>query len=600
VPSQIGKYEVLRRLGRGGMGTVFLGSDPDLGRLVAIKILHEHLYEEELLQRFLQEARAAASLRHDNIVTVYDVGQHDRQPYMAMEYVDGTSLGDMIRDRQTLTLADELACLEQLCAGLHYAHLKKIVHRDIKPANLMIDRAGVLRILDFGIARVEGSAMTTDGSMIGTLNYMSPEQMLGQAVDYRSDIFAVGAVAYELLSSQKAFGGSTHDGLLQRLAHDDPPSLIEIAPGVPPAVVAVVMRALAKRPDDRFSSLDEMRQALSNVRCRLDSQYELTVIAPPRSVSLSATPPPSSRSRHRPAPPVRSGFSRTKAAVAMALVVVAVAAPAGLWWRNATSNTATTVTIDGTPGNTPTRPTFVDATSPPEAVTPAAIPSATVVDPSLSSSASRPRADAGLSGPSAGREEEGKSARSAPAATSPATIPSAPTTTGSPLPPPGIVTPSAPPSAPTENVTAMPLPGPVASVPSPVPDPAPAAAPPAPSRVAVEGPRILRLLTRYQDAYRKMDVNAIGNVYVTFPRESRQQLERNFKACQAFDATFGTPDSFIGEDPTLATVNVRITYVCTPKTRQAPIVSSADEVFRLRKLGGDWLIERAGNMNAGS
>jgi hypothetical protein len=115
----------------------------------------------------------------------------------------------------------------------------------------------------------------------------------------------------------------------------------------------------------------------------------------------------------------------------------------------------------------------------------------------------------------------------------------------------------------------------------------------------VEGPHILRLLTRYQDAYRNMDVDAIGNVYVTFPRESRQQLERNFKACQAFDATFGTPDSFIGNDATLATVNVRITYVCTPKTRQAPIVTSADEVFRLRKIGGEWLIERAGNMNSG-
>ena len=197
MPAQIGKDEVVRLLGRGGMGTVYLARDADLDCPVAIKVLREQLFDEELLQRFFREARAAANLRHDNIITVYEVGHHDRQPFMAMGYIDGRSLGQVISAREPLPLGQRLSYLEQVCAGLHHAHREGIVHRDIKPPNLMVDRRDVIRIVDFGIARTQGSGMTMDGAMIGTLNYMSPEQMLGRQVDFRSDIFAVGAVAYE-------------------------------------------------------------------------------------------------------------------------------------------------------------------------------------------------------------------------------------------------------------------------------------------------------------------------------------------------------------------------------------------------------------------
>jgi tetratricopeptide (TPR) repeat protein/predicted Ser/Thr protein kinase len=288
IPDRIGKYEVIRRLGYGGMGTVYLARDPDLDRLLAIKVLRDQLFEDESLQRFLREARAAGNLRHENIITVYDAGQHDHQPFMAMEYVDGISFGEIVRLRQPLTIAEKLAYLEQICAGLYYAHDRGIVHRDIKPANLMVDRRHVVRILDFGIARVEGSGMTQTGAMIGTLNYMSPEQMLGRPVDHRSDIFAFGTVAYELLAYERAFPGGIEDGLLQRLPNEPPRPLAELCPGLPAELEAVVMRALAKLPQDRFGDLEEARQAFRTVRRQLDPKVDIEPTVMPRRASGSA------------------------------------------------------------------------------------------------------------------------------------------------------------------------------------------------------------------------------------------------------------------------------------------------------------------------
>ena len=262
LPSRVGNFEVLSQIGSGGMGVVYLGRDPELDRQVAIKVIREEVHDQEVLDRFFREARAAAALRHPNIITIYASGQHDYQPYMAMEYVDGESLADVIRLRRNVALADKISYLEQICAGLHFAHHAGIVHRDVKPANIMVDREGVVRILDFGIARIEGSAMTQDGSLMGSLNYMSPEQMLGRPIDHRSDIFSVGVVAYELLCYQQAFKGGLNDGLLQRLPNEDPPAMAQIYPGLPPALERVVMRALEKAPEKRFQNLVEMRSAI--------------------------------------------------------------------------------------------------------------------------------------------------------------------------------------------------------------------------------------------------------------------------------------------------------------------------------------------------
>ena len=282
LPSHIGDFEVIRQLGSGGMGTVYLGRDVALNRPVAIKMLREQVQDRELLARFLREAQAAATLRHPNIITIHATGHHEYQPYIVMEFVEGESLADVIAHRRPVTLADKLSYLEQICAGLHFAHRAGIVHRDVKPANLLVDREGVIRILDFGIARTAGSGMTRDGALIGTLNYMSPEQMLGRPIDHRSDIFAVGAVAYELLCYQQAFRGGLEDGLLHRLPHEDPPSLGELYKDLPPGIERIVVRALQKAPEHRFADLAEMRAAIVDIRRQMNTEAGLqTVVVRP-------------------------------------------------------------------------------------------------------------------------------------------------------------------------------------------------------------------------------------------------------------------------------------------------------------------------------
>ena len=261
-PFKIGQFQVLRQVGSGGMGAVYLGRDAELDRQVAIKVIRQEIHDQGILDRFFREARAAAALRHPNIITIYASGQHEHQPYIVMEFVDGESFADIIKQKRSLSLSQKLSYLEQVCAGLSVAHRAGIVHRDIKPANVMVDCDGVVRILDFGIARVEGSAMTQEGMLMGSLNYMSPEQMLGRTIDHRSDIFSVGSLGYELITYKQAFKGGLNDGLLQRLPYEDPPPLHEAAPDIPYAVEEIIMRALQKAPENRYPDLSEMRKAL--------------------------------------------------------------------------------------------------------------------------------------------------------------------------------------------------------------------------------------------------------------------------------------------------------------------------------------------------
>ena len=174
--TQVGRYEIQRKLGRGGMGSVYVAHDPVLGRMVAIKVFAGDLDLPDARERFSREARAAAALSHPNIVTVYDFGEYESQPYIVMEYVAGETLAGFIRRKTPVTLADKVRWMEELCAGAGYAHQMQLVHRDIKPANLMIDRSGRLKILDFGIARMLGLA-SNNSVMIGTPGFMAPEQI---------------------------------------------------------------------------------------------------------------------------------------------------------------------------------------------------------------------------------------------------------------------------------------------------------------------------------------------------------------------------------------------------------------------------------------
>lgn len=297
-PTTIGRYQVIKRLGTGGMGSVFLARDPELDRQVAIKLVKDDLAEDaELRERFLREARSAARLRHQNIITVFDIGDHDGRPFIAMEYIPGESLGDVVRRRTPIDLQRVLCWMESLCSGLSHAHRAGIVHRDIKPANLMVDADGILKIVDFGIARLGDSQLTRDGVLVGTVNYMAPEQLLGSASDYRADIFAVGAVFYELLTFNRAFPGTIADGLFNRICYESPFPLAQACPGLDDEIEVIVRQALEKDTASRYQDLELMAQDLATVRARLAATDQLMTVGTALTQdAVLTTPVPTPRS----------------------------------------------------------------------------------------------------------------------------------------------------------------------------------------------------------------------------------------------------------------------------------------------------------------
>ena len=273
-PEVIGKYRIERFLASGGMGDIYLGRDPMLDRPVAIKLLREGFDSDELRERFEREARSAGRLSHTNIVTIYEFGLFQERPFIAMEYVPGESLAAIIRRREPLPITRKLELIEGLCAGLAHAHRANIVHRDIKPANLIVDADGGLKVLDFGIVKLAGSGLTHHGVLVGTVNYMSPEQIAGapDGVDHRSDVFAVGAVFYELLAYQRAFPGQMAE-VLYKIVHASPDPLSHVCPGIDPAIEQCVNKCLDRDTDRRYQDLNVLRRELTRIRQRIDLEH---------------------------------------------------------------------------------------------------------------------------------------------------------------------------------------------------------------------------------------------------------------------------------------------------------------------------------------
>jgi serine/threonine protein kinase len=265
-PKQIGRYEIVARIGQGAMGEVYRARDPVLKREVAVKVILTGRGEDETLRkRFQREARAAAQLSHPNIVTVYELGEHAEQPFMAMELLEGTDLKQATQSGG-LSLTRRLEILEQVCEGLSFAHSSEIVHRDLKPANIHLGRDGSVKIMDFGLARLGGSNMTRTGMVMGTPHYMSPEQVKGGKATARSDVFALGALAYELLTGRRPFEAETMHAVLFKVMQEEPPPARDLVPTLPAVMVQVVDKALAKEPAARFSDAGEMLEAVRRAR----------------------------------------------------------------------------------------------------------------------------------------------------------------------------------------------------------------------------------------------------------------------------------------------------------------------------------------------
>jgi|JI10StandDraft_1071094.scaffolds.fasta_scaffold03919_3 HAMP domain-containing protein len=275
---QVGRYQILERLGRGGMATVFRANDPTIGRDVALKFLHASLCEgEDYRARFLQEARAAGGLSHPNIVVVHDVGEIEGRPYMAMELLSGISLSEELEKSKTIAVHDVVVMGIQLARALDYAHGRGIIHRDIKPGNIMrLAGSRTIKVTDFGIAHIddnaggESSLRTRVGDVLGTPQYMSPEQTRGDKLDGRSDLFSVGIVLYQMITGVRPFRGDSLVAVATKIANEEAPPIDRERNDVPASLRRVVDRCLAKQPAQRFQSGGELANALVKVLAELD------------------------------------------------------------------------------------------------------------------------------------------------------------------------------------------------------------------------------------------------------------------------------------------------------------------------------------------
>jgi eukaryotic-like serine/threonine-protein kinase len=347
-----GRYRIQRKLGSGGMADVYLAEDQELGRRVAIKILNgRHANDDQFIERFRREAKNAAALNHPNIVSIYDRGNAEDTYYIAMEYLDGKTLKELIIGRGAAPVNVAIEYARQILSALRFAHRHGIVHRDIKPHNVLVDGEGRVKVTDFGIARAGTSQMTETGSIVGTAQYLSPEQAKGGEVDQRSDLYSLGVVLYELLTGKTPFEGDTPVEIAMKHLSNAPKPPSKLRPDIPEELDMVILRALAKNPDDRYQSADEMEADLERVArgapvaaATVDSATQVLRRVPPAAPtptdSTAATmiaPSPSARMRDVPPPPViededyeeRGGAERPLWPWLVALLFVIVAAVAG-------------------------------------------------------------------------------------------------------------------------------------------------------------------------------------------------------------------------------------------------------------------------------
>lgn len=266
IPENIGRYVVTGELGKGAMGVVYRATDPNIGRTLALKTMRLDIHgasSSDMLKRFQNEARAAGVLNHRNIVTIYDAGESDGMFYIAMEFIAGATLAGLLRDRRTLSPEEAARIGAQICEGLDYAHYKGVIHRDIKPANIMIAGDGTVKIMDFGIAKA-GAGLTHTGEVLGTPNYMSPEQVRGRVLDGRTDLFSTGVMLYEMLTGEKPFNANSVTTIIYKIINEVPPPPRELDASIPSGMSAVIAKAMAKSPDERYQSGSAMSAALED------------------------------------------------------------------------------------------------------------------------------------------------------------------------------------------------------------------------------------------------------------------------------------------------------------------------------------------------
>ena len=277
---KVGRYAIIGELGKGAMGVVYRATDPTIGRTVALKTMRLDVHgldAEEMLARFRNEARLAGVLNHPNIVTIYDAGETDGLFYIAMEYIEGETLHHLLQQRRVLPVEQVIDLATQVCAGLDEAAAHQVVHRDVKPANIMIVPDGSVKIMDFGIAK-SGGGMTSTNQVLGTPNYMSPEQVKGKALDGRSDLFSFGVILYEMVTGEKPFIGDNVTTIIYKILNEAPTPPRDLDVAVHPVLSDIIMKTLAKAPEDRFQQGAELVHALLNYQSMTGAEDPTTAI----------------------------------------------------------------------------------------------------------------------------------------------------------------------------------------------------------------------------------------------------------------------------------------------------------------------------------
>ncbi len=318
---KIGRYEISGELGRGAMGVVYRATDPTIGRTVALKTMHLDMHAEkhdEMLRRFQNEAKAAGALSHPNIVTIYDAAEADGIFYIAMEYIEGTTLSSLLHDRRSVSSQEIVDIGTQICAGLQYAHFRKVIHRDIKPPNIMIAPNGVVKIMDFGIAKA-GASLTHTGEVMGTPHYMSPEQVRGHELDGRSDLFSTGVLLYEMITGEKPFAGQNVTSVIYKIVNEQPVAPRELDVTIHPGLSMIISKCLAKDPEDRYQEASDLATALKSYKIVSTGAVPIAPppIVPPRPVAMpkpAATQALPTQPLTQPLPTIPVTMPRTAAA----------------------------------------------------------------------------------------------------------------------------------------------------------------------------------------------------------------------------------------------------------------------------------------------
>ena len=574
LPTQIGKYKIQELVGEGAMGTVYRAIDSVIGRTVAIKVMNASIArQQDHRQRFLREAQAAGSLQHPNVVTIYDLGELDGHLFIAMEYVHGTDLERLMSGPEQLKLQSKLDIIVDVLMGLSYAHKHGIVHRDIKPANVRVGEDGHAKIMDFGVAHLASSDMTRTGIVVGTPSYMAPEQVMGGKAVPGTDLFAVGAVLYHLITGSKPFEGPTLQSLFYRIVTDMPRSLDEVRPGLPPALNAIIQKSMAKEASQRYETALDMANAIIAVRAELSgNSYASTASLTGSAVNIVDTfalkPVPIEPARSL---PWKSIGGASAAAAVLLVGWMAFARPADdarpVTVAAGDTAAAPVAVIDSTPGS----PVVQASAAPVVPETTATVPEKKVEIPPPAAK-KRDRA-AELRA----REQARLAAKAAAKPTQKKT--SSPVTQAVTQPRPAVTLPAPPivstPVRDTPQRAVIVPPPPSAPVRTPDPEPVR----PAPRE------EITSVVAAYARAIESRDIGAVRRAYPGLTSDQARGFEQFFQSARSINVTFRVNDLDVNGNSADARLVGTYQYVSSEgKAERQPVSFNAS----LRNDGGSW------------